>query len=62
VHERAFARFPDAVGQRTGRRSADEITIYKSVGIAVEDVATANLVLARARAQGVGTQVELSSR
>ena len=48
-----------AVGQRPGRRSAEEITIYKSVGIAVEDVATANLVLARARAQGVGTQVEL---
>jgi alanine dehydrogenase len=48
-----------AVGKKPGRRSPDEITIYKSVGIAIEDVATANLVLQRARAQGVGTQVEL---
>jgi ornithine cyclodeaminase/alanine dehydrogenase-like protein (mu-crystallin family) len=48
-----------AVGKKPGRRSADEITIYKSVGIAIEDVATANLVLQRARAEGVGTQVEL---
>jgi ornithine cyclodeaminase/alanine dehydrogenase len=48
-----------AAGKKPGRRSPDEITIYKSVGIAIEDVATANLVLARARAQGVGTQVEL---
>jgi alanine dehydrogenase len=48
-----------AVGKKPGRGSPDEITIYKSVGIAIEDVATANLVLKRARAQGVGTQVEL---
>jgi alanine dehydrogenase len=48
-----------AVGKKPGRRSPDEITIYKSVGIAIEDVATASLVLRRARAQGVGTQVEL---
>lgn len=46
-------------GQKPGRRSPDEITIYKSVGIAIEDVATANLVLRRAREAGVGTQVEL---
>jgi alanine dehydrogenase len=48
-----------AVGKKPGRGSPDEITIYKSVGIAIEDVATANLVLKRARAEGVGTQVEL---
>jgi ornithine cyclodeaminase/alanine dehydrogenase len=48
-----------AAGKKPGRGSADEITIYKSVGIAVEDVATASLVYARAKARGVGTQVEL---
>ena len=48
-----------AAGKKPGRTSPDQITIYKSVGIAIEDVAAANLVLQRARAQGVGTQVEL---
>lgn len=48
-----------AAGTKPGRRSPDEITIYKSVGIAVEDVATAALVLARARARGIGTRVDL---
>jgi ornithine cyclodeaminase/alanine dehydrogenase-like protein (mu-crystallin family) len=31
-----------------GRESDDEITLYKSVGIAVEDVAAASLVYRRA--------------
>lgn len=48
-----------AVGKKPGRRSPDEITIYKSVGIAVEDVATANLVYQRAKERGIGTDVEL---
>jgi len=34
-----------------GRESDDEITLYKSVGIAVEDVAAANLVHQRALAE-----------
>lgn len=48
-----------AAGKKPGRRSDDEITIYKSVGIAIEDVATGDLVLRRAREKGIGTQVEL---
>ncbi len=48
-----------AAGQKAGRRSAAEITIFKSVGIAVEDVAAANLVYRRARERGVGTAVEI---
>lgn len=35
-------------GARPGRQSADEITLYKSVGVAVEDIAAAALVYARA--------------
>ena len=31
-------------GTARGRESADEITLFKSVGVAVEDVATASLV------------------
>jgi thiomorpholine-carboxylate dehydrogenase len=35
-------------GTARGRESRDEITLFKSVGVAVEDVATANLVYRRA--------------
>jgi alanine dehydrogenase len=48
------------LGTRPGRTSPAQITLYKSVGIAAQDVAAANLVLTRARAEGVGHQVDLS--
>ena len=41
-----------------GRRSEDEITVFKSLGIAVEDVATANLVYRRARESGRGLRLD----
>jgi alanine dehydrogenase len=41
-------------GTRPGRRFADELTVYKSTGHAVEDVAAARLVYDRARATGAG--------
>jgi ornithine cyclodeaminase len=46
-------------GTRPGRTSDEQITLYKSVGIAAQDVAAATLVLAAARAAGVGTVVDL---
>ena len=50
------AELGDVVGGRAaGRRGADEITIFKSLGMAVEDVTTAHLVLERAAAIGAGT-------
>jgi alanine dehydrogenase len=39
------------VGGKPGRASAEEITLFKSVGIVVEDVATANLVYQKALAE-----------
>jgi ornithine cyclodeaminase len=45
-------------GTRPGRASPDQITLYKSVGVAVQDAAAAALVLARARERGVGAEVE----
>ena len=45
------------IGEREGRRAADELTVFKSLGIAVEDLAAAELVYARARAEGAGTAV-----
>jgi alanine dehydrogenase len=41
-------------GTRPGRTSPDQLTLYKSVGIAAQDAAAAGLVLAAARAAGVG--------
>jgi ornithine cyclodeaminase len=46
-------------GTREGRTSSERITVYKSMGHAVEDVAAAGLVYRRAREQGIGTEVEL---
>ena len=41
-----------------GRTSQDQITVYKSVGVAVQDAVAANLVLKAARERGSGTEVE----
>jgi alanine dehydrogenase len=39
-------------GAEPGRRSAEEVTLFKSLGLAVEDVATAELVYRKALATG----------
>lgn len=44
---------------RPGRRSSDELTVYKSTGHAVEDAAAARLVDRRARAAGAGTTITI---
>lgn len=41
-------------GTRPGRQSEDELTVYKSMGHAVEDAAAARLVYERAKREGVG--------
>ncbi|MDQ5820798.1 MAG: ornithine cyclodeaminase family protein [Actinomycetota bacterium] len=45
-------------GTAEGRRSADELTVFKSLGLAVEDLACAEFLLRRAREDGAGTEVE----
>lgn len=47
------------LGRRPGRTRGDEITFFKSVGVAVQDVAVAACALRRARERGVGRRVEL---
>ncbi len=47
------------LGQIPGRESEEEITLFKSVGLAVQDAAAAARVLARAEAMGLGMEVEL---
>jgi len=46
------------LGQAQGREGPDEITLFKSLGLAVEDVAAATYIHARAQAEGVGVQVD----
>lgn len=54
----AAADLADAVASRApGRSRDDDITLYKSVGLATQDVALANAVLARADQAGIGTDV-----
>ena len=47
------------LGRVPGRRSADEVTIFKSLGMAVEDVVAADLVYRRAIETGAGTELTL---
>ncbi|GIU95843.1 MAG: ornithine cyclodeaminase [Gaiellaceae bacterium] len=46
-------------GMHPGRGSEDELTVFESLGIAVEDLAAAELVVRRARERGAGVEVEL---
>jgi ornithine cyclodeaminase len=42
-----------------GRRSADEVTLFKSLGIAIEDLAAAHYIYEQAIATGTGVSVPL---
>jgi alanine dehydrogenase len=46
-------------GTKPGRTSPDQITLYRSVGVAVQDAAAVSLVLRAARERGVGSEVEI---
>lgn len=45
-------------GAHPGRTSDVELTVFKSLGLAVEDLAATELVVRKAREQGAGTEVE----
>ena len=45
-------------GTHPGRADAEELTVFKSLGLAVEDLAAAELIVRKAREQGAGTEVE----
>ncbi|MDG6997149.1 MAG: ornithine cyclodeaminase family protein [Nitrososphaerota archaeon] len=48
-------------GRVIGRREESDVTLFKSLGIATEDVAAAHLLYTKALSQGSGTWVEFSS-
>jgi alanine dehydrogenase len=47
-------------GAKPGRTSTEQITLYKSVGVAVQDAVAAHLVLEAAVKQGVGREFEIN--
>jgi ornithine cyclodeaminase/alanine dehydrogenase-like protein (mu-crystallin family) len=46
-------------GVQPGRQAADEVTFFKSVGIAVQDVAVASHIYMRARELGIGIEIDV---
>jgi ornithine cyclodeaminase/alanine dehydrogenase-like protein (mu-crystallin family) len=46
-------------GSRSGRQSLDEVTVFKSVGVGVQDVAAALQVYKQAKVLGIGVEVEI---
>lgn len=47
------------VGSKPGRTSPSDITLFKSLGLAIEDVACANYLYQKALSENVGTRVKL---
>jgi alanine dehydrogenase len=48
-----------AGGRLTGRQTPGDVTIFKSLGLAVEDVIAGELAVARAKAKGLGREFSL---
>jgi hypothetical protein len=46
-------------GDVVGRRSEEEITVFDSTGMALQDIVTANLALVRAIERGIGSLVTI---
>jgi ornithine cyclodeaminase/alanine dehydrogenase-like protein (mu-crystallin family) len=46
------------IGKAPGRTAPDELTVFRSLGLAVEDLAAAEYVVRKARENGAGTEVE----
>jgi len=46
------------IGSHPGRTDAAQLTIFKSLGLGVEDLAAAELVVRKAREQGAGAEVD----
>ena len=56
-----FAELADVIlGKTPTRTSDDDITLFKSMGLSLEDISTANLIYNEAIDKGIGNNVELS--
>ena len=50
------------IDRASGRTSPQDITLFKSLGLAVEDLAAAHHIFNEAKSCGVGTMVKLGGR
>ena len=50
------------IGKIPGRKTPEEITLFKSLGLAIEDIASAEHIYRKALGKGMGTLVELGGR
>jgi alanine dehydrogenase len=48
-----------AAGLKPGRTSPDEVTVFTSTGLAIQDAATANIAYKKALKQNVGKQIDI---
>ena len=48
-----------AAGLKDGRTSPDEVTVFTSTGLAIQDAATANIAYRKALKEGIGEQVDM---
>ena len=55
------AEVGEVVNGDEGRRTEGDITLFKSLGLAIEDVTAADLAFRRAEERGVGTELDLAS-
>ncbi|MCD6374991.1 MAG: hypothetical protein J7L94_05650 [Caldisericaceae bacterium] len=56
--ERIYAELGQlVVGEKAGRSNDQEITFFKSVGLALQDLATAHLALQKAQQQDLGSEI-----
>ena len=60
--EQASTEIGDVIiGAARGRTADDEITLFNSVGLAIQDLAIGDLIVARAREKGVGLEIDLTA-
>ena len=60
THDHVKASLGELVeGRHAGRATSDELTFFKSVGNAVQDLAVASVALERAESEGLGQLIEL---
>lgn len=56
----AIHELGDAVTGKVKRAGADQVTLFKSLGLAYEDVAFCKLIVDKAKAKGVGTELPMT--
>lgn len=60
TEDHIIAEIGEVLGSRArGRQSSTEITLYRSMGIAAQDLICAHYVMEQAKAQGLGLQVSI---